>query len=166
MKGLIWRLCLVASFAGLVLSFRTTSAFAAEERDGELARLERLERRVNEIAERQEQFMHQLGAQMERQARMGQPGNENLRPPWKPGPPGMPVPPPNVRLPDASKGLPHFVRLLFLIAIICNILLAIWIFTDIRKRGEGSGIFIAVALVAGIPAALIYALTRLGDKKT
>ena len=44
--------------------------------------------------------------------------------------------------------------------------MAIWIYTDIRKRGEGSAIFIAMALVAGIPAALIYALTRLGDKKT
>ena len=64
------------------------------------------------------------------------------------------------------KGLQDLLGLLFLIGIICNILLAIWIFTDIRKRGEGSGIFIAMALVAGIPAALIYALTRLGDKKT
>ena len=43
--------------------------------------------------------------------------------------------------------------------------LAIWIFTDIRKRGEGSGIFVAIALVAGIPAAIIYALVRIGDKR-
>ncbi len=55
--------------------------------------------------------------------------------------------------------------LIFLGAIIFNILLAIWIFTDIRKRGEGSGIFIALALVAGIPAAIIYTLVRIGDKK-
>ena len=53
----------------------------------------------------------------------------------------------------------------FLIGILCNILLAIWIFTDIRKRGEGSGIFVAMALVAGIPAAIIYSLVRIGDKK-
>jgi len=51
-----------------------------------------------------------------------------------------------------------------LACIVCNILLAIWIYTDIRKRGEGSGIFIALALVAGIPAAIIYSLVRLGDK--
>ena len=57
------------------------------------------------------------------------------------------------------------VKLLFLIGILCNILLTIWIFTDIRKRGEGSGIFVALALVAGIPAALLYALVRIGDKK-
>ena len=63
------------------------------------------------------------------------------------------------------KSLSNMLGLLFLIGIVCNILLAIWIFTDIRRRGEGSGIFVAVALVAGIPAALIYALTRIGDKK-
>jgi hypothetical protein len=56
--------------------------------------------------------------------------------------------------------------LIFLAAILCNILLTIWIFTDIRKRGEGSGIFVAMALVAGIPAAIIYALARIGDRKT
>jgi hypothetical protein len=42
--------------------------------------------------------------------------------------------------------------------------LAIWIFTDIRKRGEGPAIFIAVALIAGIPSAIIYSLVRIGDK--
>jgi hypothetical protein len=45
-------------------------------------------------------------------------------------------------------------------------LAAIWIYTDIRKRGEGPGIFIALALIAGVPAALIYAVVRIGDKKT
>lgn len=82
-----------------------------------------------------------------------------------PGAPGAPVGPQNMQAGKASNGLHDLFRLLFLIGIICNVLLAIWIFTDIRKRGEGSGIFIAMALVAGIPAALIYALTRLGDKK-
>ena len=67
--------------------------------------------------------------------------------------------------PKATKGLQDLLRLLCLIGFICNILLAVWIFTDIRKRGEGSGIFIALALVAGIPAALIYSLARIGDKK-
>ena len=42
-------------------------------------------------------------------------------------------------------------------------MLASWVFTDIRKRGEGSGVFIALALLAGIPAAIIYSLVRLGD---
>jgi hypothetical protein len=47
----------------------------------------------------------------------------------------------------------------------CHILLAVWIFVDIRKRGEGNGIFIALALLAGFPAAVVYSLVRLGDLK-
>ncbi len=55
-------------------------------------------------------------------------------------------------------------RLIALGFIVCNTLLAIWIFTDSRKRGEGSGIFIALALVAGVPAAIIYSLVPIRDK--
>ena len=55
-------------------------------------------------------------------------------------------------------------RLIILACIVCNVLLAVWIYSDIRKRGEGSGIFIALALVAGIPAAIIYSLVRIADK--
>ncbi len=47
----------------------------------------------------------------------------------------------------------------------CHILLAVWIFLDIRKRGEGHGIFIALALLAGFCAAILYALVRLADTK-
>jgi hypothetical protein len=47
----------------------------------------------------------------------------------------------------------------------CHILLAVWIFLDIRKRGEGHGIFIALALLAGFCGAILYALVRLGDTK-
>ena len=56
--------------------------------------------------------------------------------------------------------------LIFLGALLFNILAAIWIYTDIRKRGEGPAIFIAMALIAGVPAALIYAVVRIGDRKT
>ena len=62
-------------------------------------------------------------------------------------------------------GLRDMLGVIFLAGIFCNILLAIWIFSDIRKRGEGSGLFIALALVAGIPTAIIYSLVRLGDKR-
>jgi len=47
----------------------------------------------------------------------------------------------------------------------CHILLAVWIFLDIRKRGEGHGIFVALALLAGFCGAILYALVRLGDVK-
>jgi hypothetical protein len=67
---------------------------------------------------------------------------------------------------QAHKALHDLLGLFMLVALIFNILAAIWIYTDIRKRGEGPGIFIALALIAGVPAALIYAIVRIGDKKT
>jgi hypothetical protein len=165
-------LCLVAALAA-VLSFVRPTPASAQDR-GELgARIERLEKRLNELAERQEQFMHRLGTQMERQGgRQGerqrpgvQPRNPRMRsqlpPPGAPGAPG----PHDAQAAKAHKGLQDLLGMLLFIGVICNILLAIWIYTDIRKRNEGSGIFVAMALVAGIPAALIYALTRIGDKK-
>ncbi len=78
------------------------------------------------------------------------------------GPEGMrrPVGQPGL----AAKKAGDLLGLVLLVCLVCNILLTVWIFTDIRKRGEGSGIFIAMALVAGIPAAIIYSLARIGDK--
>ncbi len=180
MKNLMWRLCLMAAFAGLAWFGRATPACGAEDRADGTDRMERLERRVNEMAERQQQMMGNMGGQMERQGRqgmMGRQGSENFRPPMArqgndgilppmTGPGGPKAVSPHPAEARHMKGLHDLLGLLFLIGIITNILLAIWIFTDIRRRGEGSGIFIAMALVAGIPVALIYALTRLGDKKT
>jgi len=177
MKSLMWRLYLVAAFAGLAGFGPATPVFAAEDRGGPADRFERLERRVQELAEHQEQMRRLMGAQMERQGPMARPGNENFRPPMAqqgsdnmhppmPGPGGPAAMAPRAAEARHTKGVHDLLGLLFLIGILCNILLAVWIYTDIRKRGEGSGIFIAMALVAGIPAALIYALTRLGDKKT
>ena len=57
-------------------------------------------------------------------------------------------------------------RTLVLVWLVCNVLLASWIYTDIRKLGQGNGVFIALALLAGFPAAILYALVRIGDKKT
>jgi hypothetical protein len=56
-------------------------------------------------------------------------------------------------------------RTMVLVWLICNVLLASWIYTDIRKLGQGHGIFIALALLAGFPAAILYAVVRIGDKK-
>jgi hypothetical protein len=183
MKSLSWQFGLAATCAALTMFGRATPVFAAEEdRGGPADRLERLERRVNELAQRQEQMMQRLGAVLERQAPMGEPGREGFRPPM--APPGgagigQPMPPPQalaaagVPAPEglraaAAKHLQDIaglVKLCFLVAIVFNILVAFWIFTDIRKRGEGSDIFIALALLAGIPAAIIYSLVRIGDKR-
>ena len=54
--------------------------------------------------------------------------------------------------------------LLCILAVI-NVLTAVWVYTDIRKRGEGSGLFVVLALLGGIPATILYALVRIGDRK-
>jgi hypothetical protein len=183
MKILIWRFYLVTTFIGLACFGPASTTFAQEKRDLPADRLERLERRVNELAERQKQMISNRGEQMERQERRERPGpmfrqeKRNFRAPMERHDgdglrPTMPVPPgrPEMAFHHAEAkhkdGVHELVKLFIFIGILCNILLAIWIYTDIRKRGEGSGIFVALALVAGIPAALIYALTRLGEKKT
>jgi hypothetical protein len=175
MKIPSWKLCLVGVLVWLALLSRTAIAAVPEEDQGGPGdRLRHLEQRVNELAERQEQMMRRLSALPEGPGRSispngirpeapmpgFQPNPEFTRPPWARM--GMPRPTP----PGAHQKLQDLVGLLILAGVICNILLAVWIFTDIRKRGEGSGIFIALALIAGIPTAIIYAVVRLGDKKT
>ncbi len=163
MRNMLCKLCLTGALLWLSPCGRTTAAVAADDRGpGPGDRFQRLEQRVNELAERQEQLMRRLGSAGDRQERLmpaGPPTLENARRPWVAGAPHVPV------LAKVCKGLQGVLGMVFLVAIVFNILLAIWIFTDIRKRGEGSGIFIALALVAGIPAALIYTLVRIGDKK-
>ena len=61
--------------------------------------------------------------------------------------------------------MPCAVRALLVLLVFCHLLLAGWIYTDIRRRGEGHGVFIILALLAGFPAAVVYALVRIGDKK-
>jgi hypothetical protein len=183
MNNLSWRLSLAALCAALTMCGRVTPVFAAEDdRGGPGDRLDRLEHRVNEMAQHQQQLMQRRGAAQERQGPMAGPGRENFRPPMAgPRRPGMgePTPPmggpPAIGVPEpgspphppasAAKALHDMLGLLFLVALVFNILAAIWIYTDIRKRGEGPGIFIALALIAGVPAALIYAVVRIGDKK-
>jgi len=163
MKTLVLRSLLLIALA---LSSATNTAWCQDSQPAsgdQTGRLERLERRINELAERQEQLLRRAGAQGERPGAGGQmPGGRLQSLPR----PGGEAPMPAHGEDQHMKKLHDFLGLLFLIGMICNVLLAIWIFTDIRKRGEGSGIFIAMALVAGIPAAIIYALTRIGDRKT
>ena len=74
--------------------------------------------------------------------------------------------------PPAAKGCPMcpagrcLLRAVLSILAVIHVLLATWVYTDIRKRGEGHGVFIVLALLGGIPATILYALVRIGDKKT
>jgi len=168
MKNLTWRLSLMVAMVGLGWFVMATRVCAQERNvpSDRMDRMERLERRVNELAEHQEQFMRRLGQQRERGTLAVGPRGQSFLPPMAPTPESLPTAPHDPRAAKLVKSIGDMLGLLFLIGIICNILLAIWIFNDIRKRGEGSGIFVAMALVAGVPAAIIYALTRIGDKKT
>lgn len=44
-----------------------------------------------------------------------------------------------------------------------NILMAVWVYMDNRRRKGGYGIWIAITLLAGFFGALVYAVIRLGD---
>ena len=173
MKNRFWKLWLMAGFFCLMLfGNRTPVCSADDNRPGPDDRWQRLEGRVNELAARQDQMMRRFGGPQEPQPQMmrppgGSPDRQGPMPAFGPEDTRLPMSPagwrprPGERMVNEVGGL---VRLIVLVCILCNILLATWIFTDIRKRGEGSGIFIALALVAGIPAAIIYALVRLGDR--
>jgi hypothetical protein len=164
MKSKVRWLGLLIASTSLTLFGPTT---VVQAQDDDRARLDRLERRLNELAVRQEQWMRQgrpgPGPQVNpgpNQPQMNQPGPEVK--PNQPQGPGPRAP----RERDDRDGPRGFLVLLLVVGLICNLLLSVWIYTDIRKRGEGSGIFVALALVAGIPSAIIYSLVRIGDKKS
>jgi len=54
-----------------------------------------------------------------------------------------------------------------LLAICCivHVLVAVWVYQDLRRRNAGSGIWIVIALLAGLFGALVYAVVRLGDSR-
>lgn len=54
---------------------------------------------------------------------------------------------------------------MMVICVAVHILVSIWVFQDIRTRGTGSGLWIVVALIAGLLGALVYAVVRIGDVK-
>ncbi|MHC5082518.1 MAG: hypothetical protein ACYTET_01065 [Planctomycetota bacterium] len=54
---------------------------------------------------------------------------------------------------------------LILLCVVVHILVAVWVYQDIRTRGAGAGIWIVIALLAGLPGVLVYAVVRLGDMK-
>ncbi len=46
---------------------------------------------------------------------------------------------------------------------VVRVLVAVWIYQDIRLRNAGSGLWIVLGLLGGLLAALVYAVTRLHD---
>ena len=58
-------------------------------------------------------------------------------------------------------------RMFPLLAICCivHILVAVWVYQDLRRRNAGSGVWIAIALLTGLLGTLVYAVVRLGDSR-
>jgi hypothetical protein len=54
---------------------------------------------------------------------------------------------------------------LLILCAVVHVLVAVWIYQDIRHRNAGSGLWIVLGLLAGLLAALVYAVVRLGDKE-
>ena len=52
---------------------------------------------------------------------------------------------------------------LLLLLLVVHILLAVWVYRDIRTLNRGSGIWIVIALLTGLLGTLVYAVVRLGD---
>ena len=189
MKNMIWRLTSLAAFTALTVGGGLIQAHGAEDRatpperrgppPNQVAqapepfmrqfggRLERLEQRLDQVAERQEQLLRQMTGQRERMGAVPQAGPGNMNQAMPPHPAMRRPLSPEAAAPIAMhrKAAGNLVGLLVVGYLVCNVLMAIWIFTDIRKRGEGPAIFVAMALIAGIPAALIYSLVRIGDRK-
>lgn len=54
---------------------------------------------------------------------------------------------------------------LLILCFIVHVLLAVWVYQDIRKRNSGSGIWIVVTLLTGLLGVLVYAIVRIGDSR-
>ncbi|MHC4293511.1 MAG: hypothetical protein ACYSTX_04385 [Planctomycetota bacterium] len=52
---------------------------------------------------------------------------------------------------------------ILVIIFIVNILLAVWVYKDIRKRNSGSGIWIVIVLLTGLLGVIPYSIVRLGN---
>lgn len=165
MRTVMRWLSVVVAVAGLMMLGNAATVFADEDDEQGLEqRVERLERQMHPLAEQREQGQRQSGEEFEHR---GPP--PRFEPDGQRGPAQCQSP---ARGPACGLRHGHHHPLCGLLCwiafciVVCNILLAMWVFTDIRKRGEGSGIFIVLALLIGIPAVVVYALVRIGDKKT
>jgi len=52
---------------------------------------------------------------------------------------------------------------ILLVILLVHILTAVWVYQDIQRRSHQSGLWVVIALLAGLLGALVYAVVRLGD---
>jgi len=75
------------------------------------------------------------------------------------------VKPPMPPLSAHGRHMPPLHGLFMAVCGLVNVLLAIWVFGDLRKRNTGSGLWVVITLLSGFFGALVYAVARLGDGK-
>jgi len=70
-----------------------------------------------------------------------------------------------LELDRARKGHKPGAHPLLLLVLVVHILVAVWVYMDIRQRNRGSGIWVVIALLAGLLGVLVYAVVRIGDER-
>lgn len=156
MKKLVCWLSLVV----LVALFAATPVARADEGERRLMeRLERLEQQVQRLTGMQERAMERFGRrEVPRGPAPSRPMVEGPRSP-------VPSPACPMQTPGAARSLQCVGRLLVLVLLALHILLAVWVYGDMQKRGvSGRNIFVVLVLLAGIPMSILYALVRIGDR--
>ena len=151
MKNIFAKVWLVTLVVGFIALAAPVCALAQDDDDREeAARLTRLERQVRQLGERQQPMSPRMGSMPVGPMAQAQ----------------VAAVPATCQQPQGTRRCPVKCALLPLLVVlgIIHVMLAVWVFTDIRKRGEGSGIFIVLALIAGILGTILYALVRLGDR--
>lgn len=54
---------------------------------------------------------------------------------------------------------------MMIICFVVHILLTIWVYRDLQRRKTGSGLWIVIVLLTGLPGAIAYSIVRIGDIK-
>ena len=68
-----------------------------------------------------------------------------------------------VDLENARKPKQNGMGVILILILIVNILCSVWVYQDIQKKSHESGIWIIIALLAGLIGTLVYAVIRIGD---
>ncbi|HOK96600.1 MAG TPA: hypothetical protein PK052_12360 [Anaerohalosphaeraceae bacterium] len=114
-------------------------------------RLGAVQRQQQERLDRLEQQLNHLIKRLESQA-------EPI-----PGPKAVVPPVKAIKPQRGPRGHRPFWCAMMVCCAVVHILSAVWVFQDIRTRGAGSGVWIVIALLAGLFGVLVYAVVRLGD---
>ena len=158
MKNYLWKLCLVLSlFVGVAL-------YAEDVDDDDLDVYDKLEleERELELQERRSELNFQQEMRKIKLDKMHQGNKGNIHSPSLRfhGKPHRSSCSSNKKLRVMKILCPLFLMLI----ISLHILLAVWVYKDIRNKDSESGIWIIIALVAGLPGVAVYAIVRLGNK--